>query len=61
MNKDIIKKQIIAIQKTGRTNMFDIQNVQAIAKQLKFKELIEFLKTNEDDYTLFIFTGEGLD
>lgn len=61
MDKKKIKQQIIKIQRTGLTNMFDVESVQTIATKMKLVELTNFLKTNEDDYIEFIFTGKGLD
>ena len=53
-----IKKQIIEIRATGLTNMFDIHNVQRIANDMKFYELVVFIEEHKGDYAKFILTGE---
>lgn len=53
-----VKEQILAIRETGFTNMFDIRNVQKIACDMEFWELIFFIDDNKDKYTRFILTGE---
>lgn len=54
---ETIKKQIEAIQRTGRVNMCDVVGVTLIAKKLGFKELVEFAQT--DSYVTFVFTGDA--
>ena len=53
-----IKKQIIEIRATGLTNMFDINNVQRIANDMKFYELVVFIEEHRREYVHFILTGE---
>lgn len=53
-----IKKQILAIRDTGRTNMFDIIMVQRIAYELEYHELVNYLIEHKTEYTHFILTGE---
>ncbi|WP_347563350.1 DUF5049 domain-containing protein [Lactonifactor sp. BIOML-A4] len=53
-----VKEQILAIRETGLTNMFDIRNVQKIACDMEFWELVFFIDDHEDRYTRFILTGE---
>lgn len=53
-----IKEQILAIRKTGITNMFDIYTVQAIANRMGFYELVIYLEEHHKEYTHFILTGE---
>ena len=53
---ETIKKQIEAIQRTGRVNMCDVVGVTLIAKKLGFKELVEFAQT--DSYVTFVFTDD---
>ena len=53
-----IKEQILAIRDTGLTNMFDIQMVQRIANEMKFFELVIFLKNEKNKYVKFILSGE---
>ncbi len=53
-----IKKQILAVRATGRTNMFDVPMVQYIANELQFYELVIFLEEHRSEYVHFILTGE---
>lgn len=53
--KDKIKSQIKTIQRMGKVNMCDSVGVAMIAKKLGFKELVDFVQT--DNYVSFIFTG----
>jgi hypothetical protein len=53
-----VKKQILAIRKTGLTNMFDTLAVQRIAHEMNFFELVVFLEEHKDEYARFILTGE---
>lgn len=55
---DEIKKQILDIRDTGRTNMFDANMVQMIAYELGFLELVEFLKRHRREYVHFIISGD---
>jgi len=56
--KPAIKEQILAIRKTGRTNMLDTNAVQRIAFEMEFYELVNFIEDNRKAYANFIFTGE---
>lgn len=53
-----IRKQILAIRDTGRTNMFDVLTVQKIACEMEFYELVVFLEERPAEYTQFILTGK---
>ena len=53
-----IKKQILKVRDTGLTNMFDINNVQRIANDMKFYELVVFIEEHRREYVHFILTGE---
>lgn len=53
-----IKNQILAIRKTGRTNMFDIPMVQYIANEMRFYKLVVYLEEHRSEYVHFILTGE---
>ena len=53
-----IREQILAVRKTGRTNMFDVPTVQNIANEMRFYELVIFLKEHRSEYVHFILTGE---
>lgn len=60
MNKEKIKEQILEVRDTGRTNMFDIGQVQRIAFDRDLYELVDFLEDRENKkaYCHFIMTGE---
>lgn len=53
-----VKEQILAIRKTGLTNMFDTLAVQRIAHEMNFFELVVFIEEHRDKYVRFILTGE---
>lgn len=53
-----IREQILAVRKTGRTNMFDVPAVQNIANEKRFYELVIFLEEHRSEYVHFILTGE---
>jgi hypothetical protein len=53
-----VKEQILAIRKTGLTNMFDTLAVQRIAHEMNFFVLVVFLEEHKDEYARFILTGE---
>ncbi len=53
-----IKEQILAIRKTGISNMVDIRTVQAIANRMGFHELVIYLEEHRKEYVHFILTGE---
>ena len=53
-----IREQILAVRRTGRTNMFDVPMVQYIANEVRFYELVVFLEVHRSEYVHFIFTGE---
>lgn len=56
---DKIREQILAVCKTGRTNMFDVPMVQYIANEMRFYELVIFLEEHRSEYVNFILTGES--
>lgn len=56
---DKIREQILAVRKTGRTNMFDIPMVQYLANEMQFYELVIFLDEHRSEYVHFILTGEA--
>lgn len=56
---DTIRKQILAIRDTGKTNMFDIRMVQYLADQAGYHELVLYLEDHRKEYTKFIMTGEA--
>ena len=53
-----VKEQILAVRKTGLTNMFDLNAVQRIAYDMDFFELVVFIEENKPAYVRFILTGE---
>lgn len=55
-----IREQILAVRKTGRSNMFDVPMVQNIANPMQFYELVVFLEEHRGEYVHFILTGEPL-
>ena len=55
---DKIREQILAVRKTGRTNMFDVPIVQRLANKYGFYELVIFLEENSAAYIHFILYGE---
>ena len=55
-----IREQILAVRKTGRSNMFDVPMVQNIANAMQFYELVVFLEEHRGEYVHFILTGEPL-
>lgn len=58
MMKPVIKRQVIAIRDTERTNMFDINMVQYIANELGYYDLVVFIEEHRKEYVRFILTGE---
>ena len=54
----IIKKQILIIRDTGRTNMFDVNMVQRLAFERDFHELVCWLEDHKIEYVTFIMYGE---
>lgn len=56
---DKVREQILAVRRTGRTNMFDIPMVQYIANEMRFYELVIFLEEHRSKYVHFILTGEA--
>lgn len=55
-----IREQILAVRKTGHSNMFDVPMVQNIANAMQFYELVVFLEEHRGEYVHFILTGEPL-
>ena len=53
--RELLLQQIKSIRRLGNVNMCDADGVFQFAKKLKFKELMEFVQT--DNYVGFIFTG----
>lgn len=57
---DKVFQQIMMVRKTGYTNMYDLHGVNCVAKRLGCKELLKYLKSeeNQDKYFHMITTGE---
>ena len=58
MMNEIVKKQILAIRDTGRTNMFDVNMVKFLANEYGYYELVMYLEEHRKEYVRFILTGE---
>ena len=56
---EIVKEQILAIRKTGITNMFDLPVVQRLAYERDFFDLVVYLEEHPKEYVHFILTGEA--
>ena len=56
-----IKKQIIAIQKSGLTNMLDTNYVQRLGQERNFFDLVIFSEDHNKEYVHFIMTGDETD
>ena len=56
---ETIKEQILAIRDTGLTNMFDVNEVQRLAYERDFYDLVLYLEDNRKEYVQFIMTGEA--
>lgn len=54
-----VKKQILAVRETGRTNMFDVNMVQMIANEMEFYELVVLIEEHKSDYVQFILSGKS--
>lgn len=55
---ETIKKQILSIRDSGRTNIFDTNMVQYLANELGYYELVISLEEHRKEYIRFILTGE---
>ena len=53
-----IKEQIIAIQRTTLTNMFDTNMVQVLANEMGYYELVIFIEEHKKEYVNFIINGD---
>ena len=57
MDKQKIKEQIIKVQQTGRTNMFDTKMVQVIANEMGLYELVCFIEEEKKAYANYVMKG----
>lgn len=57
----VVKEQILSVQSTAETNMFDINGVMQIANREGFYELVLYLskRTDHGEYSRFILTGKS--
>ena len=53
-----VKEQILRVRDTGKCNMLSINEVQRIAFDMEFYELVNFIEENRKTYINFIFTGK---
>lgn len=53
-----VKEQILAIRDTGLANMFDLPDVQRLAFDRNYYELVIFIEEHRKEYVHFIMTGE---
>lgn len=54
---ETIRKQIMVIRDSGKTNMLDTRTVQVIAYREGFYELVVYLEEHGREYVNFILTG----
>ena len=59
MMTDKIRDQIMAIRDSGATNMMDVTQVQRLAFEQDFHELVIFIKDNRGEYIRFILYGDS--
>lgn len=55
---DKIRDQILAIRDSGATNMMDVIQVQRLAFEQSFHELVVFLEEYRKEYIRFILYGD---
>ena len=55
---DTIRKQMLTVRATGKTNMFDVKAVFELAVQMDSPELADFIFMDTKTYSHFILTGE---
>ena len=53
-----IRSQILDIRASGAVNMFSVNEVQRIAFEKDYHELVCFIEERRKDYVHFILTGE---
>lgn len=56
---DKLKREIIAVAQTGKSNMFNLPVVQRIAFEMNFYELVMFIEEHRDEYVRFILHGDS--
>ena len=58
MMSTTIREQILAIRDSGLTNMFAMKDVQRIAFELNYYELVMFIEESPKSYVNFIISGK---
>ena len=53
-----IRSQILDIRNSGAVNMFSVNEVQRLAFEKDYHELVIFIEERKADYVHFILTGE---
>ena len=53
-----IREQIMAIRDSGRCNLLDITQVQRLAFEQDFHELVVYLEENRSKYIRFVLYGD---
>ena len=53
-----VRSQILDIRNSGTVNMFLVNEVQRLAFEKDFHELVIFIEERKADYVHFIMTGE---
>ena len=53
-----IKEQILEVRDTGKCNMLSINEVQRVAYDMEFYELVNFIEDDRKAYVNFIFKGD---
>lgn len=54
-----IRSQILEIRSTGICNMFSVYEVQRLAFERNFYELVLYLEDSRDEYVRFILYGDA--
>ncbi len=55
-----VRSQLEAVRISGKTNMFLTTEVQRLAYERGFYELVTYIEENQKGYVHFILTGEEL-
>lgn len=56
---DKIRDLIMSIRNSGATNMMDVTQVQRLAFEQDFHELVIFIQENRGEYIQFILYGDS--
>ena len=56
---DKIRDQIMAIRDSGAVNMMNVTQVQRLAFEQDFHELVIFIEDNRGEYVRFILYGDN--